>query len=459
MTRFKFVLSVLALGLALTAILGWQGLGDARRHLADEAALARALALAHLTHGAAGEPAERLLAMPAVAGFSLLLRDSGDRELARLPAADASGERAPAWYRDLVWPQSPAVSAGPDGQPPMLVADPDGALLAPWRAWRNLLLIMLAGTVLIAALVWREVGRLCAAATRLRSAMADLGRGALDTRLPVLAGREGRLLAESFNRMAGAVEEGRRAAESNARVSTEQRVSAALTEAMHEREQAQREALARDIHGELGLHLASIRSMGEAMRQRIGDRDSPLAQASELIIASADRIDAGSRAIIERLRPASLERVALPDALSGMVADLRRAHPERQFTLRLAPGAESVAAAAASAAYRVAQEALTNSLRHSGASAIALNLRVQDGLLVLQVDDNGRGAQEAPANPTGNGLAMMREWAEQAGGRLDLARSRQGGVTVRLSVPLNDAGPSEQSDAGSNDDHLGREAA
>ncbi|MEZ5651473.1 MAG: sensor histidine kinase [Burkholderiaceae bacterium] len=435
---FLLLLTVLAL---LTGVLAWQRLDDARGQIAAQSALAQRLTSARLQSIAGTNPRDRVVAslppLEPIPGLAVVVRSPDGVELARQAPAGDTGGRAPDWFRAWVAMPTPAVQARLGERSVVIEVDPIGPLLDQWQAFGYLLLTVIPISLLILVLMWIGLGRLHAPVARLGSAMRDFGRGAHDTRLPALRGREAQALADTFNRMAAGVQEACVVAESRAALAAEQRVSAALTHAMHEREQAQRLDFARDLQVELGQHLTAIRSMGQSIARRVDDPTAPIAQAADLIVTSVDRIDASSRAIIERLRPTELDGVTLPDALAALVADLRRAHPQRQFTLRLAPGTESVDASAATVSYRVAQEALTNALRHSGASVIALNLRLQDDSLVLQIDDNGRGIDPQGASREGHGMAGMREHAASAGGRIDLARSRQGGVTVRLTLPTN----------------------
>jgi two-component system sensor histidine kinase UhpB len=102
---------------------------------------------------------------------------------------------------------------------------------------------------------------------------------------------------------------------------------------------------------------------------------------------------------------------------------------ERKLALgdvKLSPEVELVA-------YRVAQESLTNVMRHSDASRVLVALTEVDGGLRLVVRDDGRGL---PPGVDGDGIAGMRERALHVGGRLTLASPPGGGTEVRLDVPL-----------------------
>jgi two-component system, NarL family, sensor histidine kinase UhpB len=87
--------------------------------------------------------------------------------------------------------------------------------------------------------------------------------------------------------------------------------------------------------------------------------------------------------------------------------------------------------------YRVAQEALTNVVRHAGCDRAELSLQVVDGELVLDVRDRGRGFEVDGA--AANGLLGMRERALLVGGRLELRSGPGRGTLVRLALPLEQA--------------------
>ena len=90
--------------------------------------------------------------------------------------------------------------------------------------------------------------------------------------------------------------------------------------------------------------------------------------------------------------------------------------------------------------YRVAQESLTNVMRHAGASRVLVALRHVDGALRLVVRDDGRGLP-TDRTPGGAGIAGMQERALQIGARLTISSDPTGGTEVRLDVPLPEGSP------------------
>jgi signal transduction histidine kinase len=90
------------------------------------------------------------------------------------------------------------------------------------------------------------------------------------------------------------------------------------------------------------------------------------------------------------------------------------------------------------AAYRILQEALTNVVRHAGASTAVLTIGYGD-VLVVQVEDDGRGVGSGSQAADGVGIMGMRERATAIGGTLDVSEAPAGGFRVRAVLPVNGA--------------------
>jgi signal transduction histidine kinase len=141
------------------------------------------------------------------------------------------------------------------------------------------------------------------------------------------------------------------------------------------------------------------------------------------------------RNIATRLRPAVLDDLGLIDALEWHAADFekRTGIPCVFRHNQVPPVSEPISVAV----YRVAQEALTNAARHSGAARVEISLRAREGRLRLAVADNGRGFNpDSPPDKGQLGVAGMHERAGLAGGRLEIRSRPGGGAEVRLDLPL-----------------------
>jgi signal transduction histidine kinase len=197
----------------------------------------------------------------------------------------------------------------------------------------------------------------------------------------------------------------------------------------------ERNRLARELHDAVTQRLFALRLTSEAAAGLL-DRDPPAARAQlERLHELTDEAIDELRAVILALRPATIESEGLAATLAGQVDLLRRAYG-REIGLEVA-GTPDLPMAAATDVLRIAQEALQNALRHSGAERVAVRLEAGDGRVVLSVADEGRGFDShAPALRSRRlGLTSMEERARALGGTLEISSEPGEGTTVRLEVP------------------------
>jgi two-component system sensor histidine kinase UhpB len=216
----------------------------------------------------------------------------------------------------------------------------------------------------------------------------------------------------AFNRMLGRLELERR--ESGRRVLAAQ--------------EAERIGIARDLHDEVGqlltgvlLQLDSIASATPAARDDVDEAKNAVRRALDEV-----------RRISRELRPEMLEHLGLVSALTELATSFARhsgVRVERQFDAAL----PALSPETELAAYRIAQESLTNVARHANASRVQIALEAGHDSVVLRVTDDGRGF-DAPPREEG-GLRSMRERALLVGGALAIKQSADGGAEVRLEVP------------------------
>ena len=193
---------------------------------------------------------------------------------------------------------------------------------------------------------------------------------------------------------------------------------------------AERLHIARELHDTLGHHLAALAvTLDLARRRHDGEHDSlaePIREAHRL----ARHLLADVRVVVGDLRNAP------PVDLAAALADLASSPDEPTVVLDLPEDLEVREPAVAHALFRLAQEALTNSRRHSGAPRVELTLRAFDDPLAsfeLVVRDDGRGADSVVP---GHGLRGMRERVEALGGELEITgRAGHGGFEVRARLP------------------------
>lgn len=218
----------------------------------------------------------------------------------------------------------------------------------------------------------------------------------------------------------------RRLEESEARL----RELAAFRESVREEE---RSRIARELHDELGQSLTALRIDLGWLKNRCALGDDTAAERLGASFALIDRTMEAVRRIAEDLRPRMLDDLGLAAAVE---------HHVEQFACRtgiacdLAMNREEfdIGSAAATALYRIVQEALTNVARHAKAGRVAIRIEQADDGIALAVEDDGCGLPAASGEGT-FGLLGMRERVQMLGGRLDLGSAPGGGTIVDVRLP------------------------
>jgi len=196
----------------------------------------------------------------------------------------------------------------------------------------------------------------------------------------------------------------------------------------------ERSRLARDLHDAVSQKLFSLRARARAAAV-LAPRDAGRAAAEMAAVAQLGaEAHAELRAVIDGLAPPDLGEAGLAESLRRYAVLAGRAHG---VSVRFTAAELPVLAEHQNAAlYRVAQEALHNALRHSGAAHIDVTLARRARRVVLEVTDDGGGfVPDVPGTGGGLGLASMRERATSAGGTLTVRSAPGAGTTIRLSVP------------------------
>jgi signal transduction histidine kinase len=197
----------------------------------------------------------------------------------------------------------------------------------------------------------------------------------------------------------------------------------------------ERRSLSRELHDDIGQQITAIKLGALALQ---GDPDPLRAETVDEIIAIADQTTAKLRDLSMLLRPPQLDALGLEAALRWQAERLfRSGHP--RLELDLSPLPRRPAPDVELACFRIAQEALTNVLRHAGARNVAVRLRADgERALALEVVDDGRGFDRDAASG-GLGLVTMRERARQLGGTLAID-SDERGTRVAARLPMSAAG-------------------
>ncbi len=210
-----------------------------------------------------------------------------------------------------------------------------------------------------------------------------------------------------------------------------------LAAAARQAEDDERRRIGRELHDEAGQSLLSLRLQLEMMER---GADAPLRASLQAARGVLEGTVVELRRIIAALSPAVLERLGLARALRQLAGRFARTFPPG-VRVRIAGRLEDLPASVQQVIYRIAQEALQNTAKHSQANIVKLSVMRTDKVIRTRISDNGLGFQVGvtAAKPISFGLAGMRERAALLGGKLAVRSARNQGTTVILELPLNSA--------------------
>jgi signal transduction histidine kinase len=211
----------------------------------------------------------------------------------------------------------------------------------------------------------------------------------------------------------------------------------ALLESLVVAQEEERHHLARELHDGAGQMLTSLLVRIKTLEKKAAspEVEQGLAVLLDLVSETIEQV----RELSHRLRPAALEEFGLAVALRTLVHEMTHqeeitAHCHLELNgIALPPGIDVTL-------YRIAQEGLTNILRHAQANEISVTLTAEDNVISLIIEDNGRGFSPyhltAAPGQRHMGLIGMRERAAIAGGYLDVYSAPDKGTSLRVRVPL-----------------------
>lgn len=209
-----------------------------------------------------------------------------------------------------------------------------------------------------------------------------------------------------------------------------------LSSYLQEVSEREKQQIARELHDSLGGLLVATKMDVAWLRSRLPTEDENLLLRWRRIQQSLDKGVDLKRRVVEQLRPTLLDNMGLYAALRWQIEDSCGRAGMR--CIENLPEAEiRLTSEASIALFRVAQESLTNILKHSAATEVQLRIDVDETSLSMVVSDNGRGLGAANiTGGSGQGLAGMRHRIRALGGTIDIGSREEGGTEVRVRVPL-----------------------
>ena len=206
---------------------------------------------------------------------------------------------------------------------------------------------------------------------------------------------------------------------------------------------AERQRLSQDLHDGLGQELTGIALLLRSVVTR-AKRESAAEGAAadlELAINHMNAAIRNARALAHGLHPVRADDGGLPGALAALAANASLGDGLRVTFDGTAWRGAQLPTDVADHAYRIAQEALGNAMRHANATQVTIRLAGSDAALEVAVTDDGHGIGGAPMRSAGLGRRVMNYRAQAMGGSVEWRNAAGGGTEVLLQVPLAEAPP------------------
>ncbi|HET6408501.1 MAG TPA: sensor histidine kinase [Chthoniobacteraceae bacterium] len=202
-----------------------------------------------------------------------------------------------------------------------------------------------------------------------------------------------------------------------------------------EREQMR---IGQDLHDGLCQSLAAIDCAAACLKADLAAKSLPEAKSAEEIQQMLQQTVVEARSLARGIFPVQMDAQGLSAALEELVENANRLY-RLQVLSEIQGEVRVTNPEVGMHLYRIAQEALSNACRHSGADRIRVRLVARDGALHLSVEDNGRGLTPEIATGNGMGLRTIGYRAHLIGASFELAPNPGGGTVVHCSLPLTDA--------------------
>lgn len=209
-----------------------------------------------------------------------------------------------------------------------------------------------------------------------------------------------------------------------------------LQQELIELSERERRTIGNDLHDGLGQHLTAMAYAAQILSQKLATQQHPAAKAAQEIVQLAEDGILQSRQLARGLLLTAIEPGSLNRELQELAANVQRQSGVRcYYESHQAPLVDD--STTASHIFRIAQEAVRNSIRHAHPTALNLSLTSDSQSLVLAVSDNGPGLPATPGSKAGVGLRVMAHRAKLIGGEFTLESTPGQGTRIRCRVPLH----------------------
>jgi signal transduction histidine kinase len=299
------------------------------------------------------------------------------------------------------------------------------ATIPVYRIRNNIMIISVSVVILVVFILYFISHHLTRPVVELMRAADEIGSGRFSTRVRPTSNDEIGRLAMAFNRMSRQLQQNDEALKKE---------KAQRIRSVFDGQEIERQRLSRELHDGLGQSLIAIKLRLENPELEVEPRTSLIVEG---IKTSFDKIIDEVRRISNNLMPAALHEFGLENALRNHCEELSE---QTGISMEFASKGNAVSMSRKTKIYlyRIAQEALNNVVKHSGASKVRVQLLKEPGSVQLTIADDGKGInREESCSGRGNGLFNMRERANLLQGRMQIETAAGMGTTISIHLPLN----------------------
>ncbi len=453
----RLLLRLLLVGAVMMIIAMALTLAAAKRNIADEVDSSQRIGqlvtiLSALQEGAPlAKQTEAIDAMndgDTLRNFHVALIDADGRRLTQPPHADEEADaHLPGWLQrwmlsDQRMPTYMLGIARPDGQRLAIALESAPQAESSEAIMTTLLQLGLFGAITLALIVvlWISVRHALAPLSGILQGIARIEAGDYAARISSSSTRELNQIAHALNHLSEAL---------NEQIAKQRELLHRLQDVQEE----ERRRLAHELHDEFGQLLTAIQVDASFMLKQSAGQPA-LEACAQAMYENSGSILSQLRGLLVQLRPYGLQGdeehdIALEQALRDLVKQRQaRGDAALDCQLSVALGDAVIPQRLAVAVYRIAQEALTNVMRHAMASKVEIRLAFDaaSSSLQLSVIDNGVGLPAGSAGSAGQvpvdgiGMAGIRERVLANQGSLRLLRAEPTGLALLASFPLSQAG-------------------
>ncbi len=198
----------------------------------------------------------------------------------------------------------------------------------------------------------------------------------------------------------------------------------------------ERAHIAHEIHDELGHNLTVLKMDLKLMNQSLPEKSTLIPERIKGMIEIIDNTITAVKRLSTELRPGVLDELGLNSALEWLIRELKE-RTNIDYNMSMEFNDKNLSKDFATAVFRISQEALTNAVRHSGATCVNLELKEQNDKIFLKIKDNGTGiGKEKTDSSESFGLIGLRERAYAIGGKLEIEGKENEGTVLSLVSPI-----------------------